>query len=113
MRAKTEAVASVLFGKGRGAILGVLYGHPDQSFYYRQLTRELKDVSVGTLQRELETLSQLGLIERSTLGKQVFYLANRSHPISQSYAPCWQRRSAQLPCCAQPSRHWQTGSPSP
>lgn len=81
MRAKTEAVAGVLFGKGRGAILGLLYGHPDQSFYYRQLTRELKDVSVGTLQRELETLSQLGLIERSTLGKQVFYRANRSHPI--------------------------------
>ena len=81
MRAKTEAVASVLFGKGRGAILGVPYGHPDQSFYYRQLTRELKDVSAGTLQRELETLSQLGLIERSTLGKQVFYRANRRHPI--------------------------------
>lgn len=81
MRAKTEAVAGVLFGKGRGAILGLLYGHPDQSFYYRQLTRELKDVSAGTLQRELETLSQLGLIERSALGKQVFYRANRSHPI--------------------------------
>jgi len=80
---KTATVADVLFGKGRGAILGLLYEHPDQSFYYRQLTRELKDLSVGTLQRELDTLSQLGLIERSTLGKQVFYRANRSHPIFQ------------------------------
>ena len=78
---KTATVADVLFGKGRGAILGLLYEHPDQSFYYRQLTRELKDLSVGTLQRELDTLSQLGLIERSTLGKQVFYRANRSHPV--------------------------------
>lgn len=81
MRATTATVENVLFGKGRGAILGLLYEHPDQSFYYRQLTRELKGVSVGTLQRELDTLSQLGLIERSAVGKQVFYRANRNHPI--------------------------------
>ena len=81
MRAKAETVENVLFGKGRGAILGLLYEHPDQSFYYRQLTRELKGLSVGTLQRELDTLSQLGLVERSAVGKQVFYRANRSHPI--------------------------------
>ena len=81
MRAATEPVEDVLFGKGRGAILGLLYEHPDQAFYYRQLTRELKGLSVGTLQRELATLSQLGLIERSAVGKQVFYRANRNHPI--------------------------------
>ncbi len=79
MRAKT--VADLLLGKARGAVLGLLYEHPDQSFYYRQLTRELKGLSVGTLQRELDTLSQLGLIERSAFGKQVFYRANRSHPV--------------------------------
>ncbi len=81
MRAKAETVENVIFGKGRAAILGLLYEHPDQSFYYRQLTRELKGLSVGTLQRELDTLSQLGLIERSAVGKQVFYRANRNHPI--------------------------------
>ena len=81
MRATAETVENVIFGKGRAAILGLLYEHPDQSFYYRQLTRELKGLSVGTLQRELDTLSRLGLIERSTIGKQVFYRANRNHPI--------------------------------
>ncbi len=81
MRAKPGALADVLFGKGRGAILALLYGHPDQSFYYRQITRQLKGVSVGTLQRELETLSRLELIDRSTVGKQVFYRANRNHPV--------------------------------
>ena len=60
MRAKAGALADVLFGKGRGAILALLYGHPDQSFYYRQITRQLGGVSVGTLQRESDTLSQLG-----------------------------------------------------
>jgi predicted nucleotidyltransferase len=82
MRAKRAgALADVLFGKGRGAILGLLYGHPDESLYYRQITRQLNGVSVGTLQRELATLAQLGLIDRSTVGKQVFYRANRNHPV--------------------------------
>jgi uncharacterized protein len=80
MRARVAALADVLFGKGRGAILALLYGHPDQSFYYRQITRQLGGVSVGTLQRELDTLTQLGLIDRSAVGKQVFYRANRNHP---------------------------------
>jgi uncharacterized protein len=71
----------VLFGKARGAILGALYGHPNESFYYRQLTHQLADVSTGTLQRELDTLAELGLIARSNVGKQVFYQANRKHPV--------------------------------
>lgn len=81
MRATAGALADVLFGKGRGAILALLYGHPDQSFYYRQITRQLDGVSVGTLQRELDTLSRLGLIDRSKVGKQVFYRVNRNHPV--------------------------------
>jgi predicted nucleotidyltransferase/DNA-binding HxlR family transcriptional regulator len=81
MRAKPGALPDVLFGKARGAILGLLYGHPDQSYYYRQITRQLNAISVGSLQRELDTLLQLGLIERSIVGKQVFYRANRTHPV--------------------------------
>lgn len=73
-------LGEVLFGKARGAVLGFLYGHPDESFYYRQLTRQLSGLSTGTLQRELDTLSALGLISRSSIGKQVFYQANREHP---------------------------------
>jgi predicted nucleotidyltransferase len=74
-------MGDVLFGKARGAILALLYGHPEEQFYYRQITRQLRDVSSGTLQRELDTLRQLGLVERSSLGKQVFYKANVRHPI--------------------------------
>ena len=83
MRAKAppRTLADVLFGKGRGSVLALLYGHPDQSFFYRQITRQLEGVSDGTLQRELDILSQIGLIDRSTVGKQVFYRANRNHPV--------------------------------
>ena len=78
---RAEGLADVLFGKGRGAILGFLYGHPDRSFFFREITRQLSALSVGTIQRELDTLVQLELLTRSTSGKQVFYQANRKHPI--------------------------------
>jgi predicted nucleotidyltransferase len=81
MRAEAAVLADVLLGKARGAILALLYGHPDQAFYYRQITRQLNGVSAGTVQRELDTLSQLELINRSEVGKQVFYQANRDHPV--------------------------------
>ena len=81
MRAKGLSLADVLFGKGRGAVLALLYGHPGQSFYYRQIVRQLATLSPGTVQRELDLLSRVGLIERSATGNQVFYSANTKHPI--------------------------------
>jgi uncharacterized protein len=74
-----DAVGDLLFGQTRGRILALLYSMPDQSFFTRQIARQV-GTSVGTVQRELETLSQVGLIERSSTGMQVFYQANRVHP---------------------------------
>jgi predicted nucleotidyltransferase len=79
MRTETNALGDLLFGQTRGRILALLYGTPDQAFFTRQIARQV-GTSVGTVQRELETLSQIGLIERSATGMQVFYQANRDHP---------------------------------
>lgn len=79
MRTETSALGDLLFGQTRGRILALLYGMPDQAFFTRQIARQV-GTSVGTVQRELETLSQIGLIERSATGMQVFYQANRDHP---------------------------------
>ena len=73
-------LADLLFGRTRGAILALLYGRADQSFYTRQIAREV-DTSVGSVQRELENLSKVGLIVRNSVGSQVFYQANRDAPI--------------------------------
>ena len=73
-------MADVLFGRIRGAVLALLYGHADQSFFTRQIARQA-DASVGAVQRELENLVKVGLIVRSSLGNQVFYRANREAPI--------------------------------
>jgi uncharacterized protein len=60
--------------------LALLYGHADQTFYTRQIAREV-GASIGAVQRELENLSKVGLIVRNSLGSQVFYQANRSAPV--------------------------------
>jgi len=75
-----NGLADLLFGRTRGAIMALLYGHADQSFYTRQIAREV-EASVGAVQRELENLSKVGLIIRSSMGSQVFYQANRDAPI--------------------------------
>src|SRR5437588_10867732 len=75
-----NGLADLLFERTRGAILALLYGHAGQSFYTRQIARQT-DASVGAVQRELENLSKVGLIVRSSVGSQVFYQANREAPI--------------------------------
>jgi uncharacterized protein len=79
MRTEADTLGDLLFGQTRGRILALLYGMPDRAFFTRQIARQV-GTSVGTVQRELETLSQIGLIERSATGMQVFYQANRDHP---------------------------------
>ena len=76
----TRGLADLLFGRTRGAVLALLYGRADQSFYTRAIAREV-DASVGAVQRELENLSKVGLILRKSVGNQVFYQANRDTPI--------------------------------
>jgi uncharacterized protein len=71
-----SGLADLLFGRTRGAVLALLYGRADQSFYTRQIARQV-DASTGTVQRELENLSKVGLIVRNSVGNQVFYQANR------------------------------------
>ena len=60
--------------------MALLYGHADQSFYTRQIARKV-GASTGAVQRELENLSKVGLIVRSSVGSQVFYQANRDAPV--------------------------------
>ena len=76
----TAGLADLLFGRTRGAVLALLYGRTDQSFYTREIAREVH-ASVGAVQRELENLSKVGLITRKSVGSQVFYQANRDTAI--------------------------------
>jgi predicted nucleotidyltransferase len=74
------ALGDLIFGQTRGSILALLYGHPDERFFTREIARH-SGASVGSVKRELETLSRFGLVDRSMLGRQVYYQANREHPV--------------------------------
>jgi predicted nucleotidyltransferase len=69
-----------LFGHTRNALLAILYGRADQSFYLRQLARAV-GAGHGALQRELKHLTDMGLIVRRVQGNQVLYQANSQSPI--------------------------------
>jgi len=73
-------LSAALFGQIRRAILALLYGHPSQSYYLRQLVRST-GVALGAAQREVQRLSEAGIIRRTVSGHQVFYQANPDCPI--------------------------------
>jgi predicted nucleotidyltransferase len=75
-----EIASRGLFGQTRSALLAMLYGHADQSFYLRQLVRAV-GAGNGALQRELKHLTEMGLIVRMAQGNQVLYRANSQSPI--------------------------------
>jgi uncharacterized protein len=76
----SQVVGPNLFGRTRSALLALLYGHADQSFYLRQLVRVV-GAGHGALQRELKHLTDMGLVVRRVQGNQVLYQANSQSPI--------------------------------
>jgi DNA-binding transcriptional ArsR family regulator len=73
-------LCSGLFGKTRQAVLALLYGRADSSFYTKQILDAVK-IGRGTVQRELKNLTDTGIIIREVQGRQVYYRANARCPI--------------------------------
>jgi len=73
-------LSSFLFSRTRGAILSLLLGHADESFYLRQIVRTV-GYGLGPVQRELKLLSDAGILLRSVSGHQVYFQANSASPI--------------------------------
>ena len=82
MRTASNSLSDLLFGQTRGRILATLYDKPGTAFFVRQLARHING-SVGTVQRELATLTAADLIIREDRENQVFYQANHAHPVFQ------------------------------
>jgi predicted nucleotidyltransferase len=73
-------LSATLFGRTRGAVLAVLYGHVGESFYLRQLARRT-EIALGPVQREIRQLVNAGLVKKTNLGKQTLYTANEASPV--------------------------------
>ena len=57
----------------------------DETVYGRELAR-LTGISPGTLHRELQALTEMGLLTRREVGRQVFYSADQSFPLFEDLA---------------------------
>ncbi len=73
-------LSDTLFGRTRGAVLAVLYGHVGESYYLRQLAR-MTGIALGPVQRELRQLVDAGLVTKRVQGTQTLFAANESSPI--------------------------------
>lgn len=71
--------SAALFGKSRLAVLALLYGRPEESFYLREAARAA-GVGLGAVQRELRRLADAGIVRRTRRGRQVYYQADRGCP---------------------------------
>ena len=74
------SIAEALFGKTQQAVLALLFGQPDRSFYLRQIS-VIAGTGASQVQKELDNLTRSGLILREPRGNQVWFQANPRSPI--------------------------------
>lgn len=74
------SLSDALFTQTQQRVLGLLYSHPDESFFATEIFRR-NGGGRGTVQRELERLVRSGLVLVTPVGNQRHYRANRASPI--------------------------------
>ena len=77
---KNRSLIDALFSSVRKKVLGVLFGNPGRSFFFNEIIA-LVNSGTGAVQRELERLSDSGLVTISQVGHQKHYQANPNSPI--------------------------------
>ena len=75
-----KSLLRALFTRTQRRLLGLLFGHPERSFYANELVR-LAGIGTGTVQRELARLAASGIVRVQRLGNQKHYQANPDCPI--------------------------------
>lgn len=76
----SSGLADALFAKVQQRVLGVLFGHPQRSFYANEVIA-LARSGTGAVQRELARLQTAGLVIVTRVGKQKHYQANARSPV--------------------------------
>jgi predicted nucleotidyltransferase len=77
---KTSNIGGALFTKTQQKILRLLFGQPEKSFYSKELVDRAK-IGTGTVLRELEKLSEAGLLTVKKIGNQKHFQANPASPV--------------------------------
>lgn len=92
----TTSLMDLLFPGSRQRVLAVLLLEPQAAFHLRELARRT-GTHAGTLARELEKLSQAGLLVRTEQGNQVLYQAQPAHPLFAELASLFRKTYGAVP----------------
>ena len=77
---QATTIADSLFTKTQQKVMGLLFRNPDTSFYLNEIVR-LAGMGKGTIKRELEKMTQAGLLTVKRIGNQTHYQANPTSPV--------------------------------
>jgi len=77
---RKKPLISVLFPKTRRAVLATTLMHPDRWWFLADLARHI-GVPPSSLQREMESLVEVGILLRRQEGKQVYFKPDTNCPI--------------------------------
>jgi len=75
-----SSLVNALFPSTRQAVLAATVLHPDKWWYLTDLARHL-DLTPSSLQRELKTLVEVGILIRRAEGRRVYFKPNPDCPI--------------------------------
>ena len=76
----TVSIGDALFGKTQQAVLGLVFGQPERSFYLREIVSAV-GAGISQVQNELARLTAAGLVTREPRGNQVWFRANAHSPV--------------------------------
>lgn len=91
-----DPLMSLLFPANRRRVLSALLLQPQASFHLRELARQA-NTHAGTLARELDKLTQAGLLLRTEQGNQVRYQADARHPLFGELAAMFRKTHGVVP----------------
>lgn len=75
-----SGIGEALFPKVRRKVLALFLLNSEKHFYFRETVRLLGDAP-GSLQRELKSLTEAGILTMEPIGIQKFYRANTDSPV--------------------------------
>ena len=77
---RKKSLISALFPKTRRAVLAATLMHPDRWWFLADLARQV-GVPPSSLQREMESLVEVGILLRRREGRQVYFKPDPNCPI--------------------------------
>lgn len=66
--------------KTRSKVLSLFFSHPNEEFYVREVVRKVNE-NLNSVRRELNKLTELGILHSNTKGNHKYFQINKNLPI--------------------------------